>query len=113
MALPVQLTNIGAPVVDATQLMQNFNYLDTGKVRDAVQAAVAADGSATATITYATPFATATTSFRGIVFVNYTGTDFAGLDYQITNVTKTGFTIRVGGGQAGTTVDVHYSVLGN
>lgn len=110
--LPFSFTNTGHPTIDATQVNANFTYLDTGKNREDVQT-VTADGSATATVTYAPAFNNATDVIRGIVFVNYTGTDFATLVYQISNVTQTGFNIEVTGGQSGTHVDVHYSVIGH
>lgn len=114
MALPYTFTNTGHPTIDADQVNANYTYLDTGKNRESTQTVTfGSDGSVTATVTYSPAFGTATDVIRGIVFVNYTGTDFATLVYKISNVTQNGFTIEVGGGQSGTQVDVHYSVIGH
>lgn len=116
MPLPHSFTNVGNPLIDATQFNDNFTYLDSGKNREAVQAAAPADQDSTGTptvITYSSAFATATDVIRGLVFANYTGTDFPALSYKISNLTKNGFSILVSGGQTGSTVDVHFSVIGH
>ena len=64
------------------------------------------------TVTYDKPFDSATTVISGIVFVNYSGSDFPVFTYKISNVTKSGFSILVGGGQSGSTVDLHYRAIG-
>jgi hypothetical protein len=108
-------TNTNHPTIDATQVNSNFTYLDTGKNREGVLTGVtfASDGSATATVTYSTPFATATDVVRGIVLANYSGSDNGFLSYRIGSITASGFTLYLGGGQSGSTVAVHYSAIGH
>lgn len=114
MALPNVFTNVGSPIIDATQVNANFTYLDTGKGRNVKVVGIAADGSAAATAVSLSPvFPTAITYFEGITFVNYSASDVPVLAYKITNITASGFDIQVGGGDAGSTVDVHLKVIGD
>lgn len=113
MALPYTFTNTNHPTIDANQFNSNFTYLDTGKNREAVVTGVPADGSAAATVTYATPFASATDVVRGIVLANYSGSDNAALGFRVDTITASGFHVTVYGGQSGSTVAVHYSAIGH
>lgn len=112
MALPIQLTNLGNPIIDALQLMSNFNWLDSGKIREGVTAAVLADGTGSVTVTFAPAFSTAIVSAPMPGVSDYSGTDNAVITPRITAYSPTSITWTVGGGQSGSTVKLHYRISG-
>lgn len=111
MALPVTLSNAGNPVVDATQLMQNFNWLDSGKVREGTVTGVLCDGTVT-TVSFSSAFPTSV----GVVVAtaaNYNGPNNNAITCTIVgNPTLSGFQVMCGGGDAGKTITLHYRASG-
>jgi len=80
--------------------------------RSGTQASVPADGSAAVTISYSSPFPTATSAVVPSIINDYQANPW-GLTVQITGVTKTGFTVNVAGAPSGATVSVGYIANGN
>jgi hypothetical protein len=80
--------------------------------RDAIFASAHADGTAPAVIVFSPAFPSVLLSLNGIVFLNYSGADVPALVYKITGASAGGFTILVTGGEASSTVDIHYGATG-
>ena len=72
---------------------------------------VPADGSAAKAVTFSTPFTSVLNAVVASISNNYQTTP-AALTIQTTNETLTGFSVSVGGGAAGSTVNVFYIAEG-